>query len=170
MGKSKEEILAEAREKAVEIREVDAEEKAAAEEEAEAAAAAAQAEAAERAARVREAMVDEANTPVAAPKPETAPSHDPRTQGSTEWGPYDTYEIVQTRYGQFAVEPGYKMFFEEIEFFDSREKRMRLTNRPVYVWVGRGPDDPNFGKTRDELVRGLRPGERAPLKVVTESV
>lgn len=163
--KTKSEILEEARAKSkAALDEADAKASAEAQAEAEAELARSQAEAAERAAKVREAMVDEATPRVTAASPETPATVDARTQGSSEWGPYDQYEIVSTRYGQFAVEPGYKMFFEEYEFFDDREKRLRRSQRPVYIWALPGK---NFGKTRDEIVRGFKPPQHSTPVVTT---
>lgn len=125
----------------------------------------AQAEAAERAKEARRAMV-EGDIPESPDPPTHRPTYEPTKEGSnqgvSEWGPYDKYEIVSTPYGQFAVEPGYVMFFESYEFFDDREKRMRTSHRPVYVWAREGKDK---GKTRDELVRGYKPGSRRPPKI-----
>lgn len=123
----------------------------------------------ERAQEQRRAMLDEANTSPRIPDgpihlPTFEPSGEGTDQGVREWGPYGDYTIVQTPYGSYAVEPGYVMFFEPYEFFDDREKRMRTSHRPVYVWAR---NDSNKGKTRDELVRGLPAGVRSKPKVAT---
>lgn len=140
----------------------------------------AQQEAIEKAKEARRAMVegDVPETPKAPERATHAPSYAPAQpeEGREEWGPYDDYQIVTTRFGNYAVEPGYAMFFESYDFFDDREKRMRTSYRPVYYWHGDGPPvyddegdlisgDKDYGKLRDELIRGYRPGERRPPKI-----
>lgn len=140
----------------------------------------AQEEAIEKAKEARRAMVegDVPQAPKVPDPPTHAPTHVPAgsDDGVQEWGPYRDYQIVATPYGNYAVEPGYVMFFESYQFFDDREKRMRTSQRPVHYWHGKGEpvydDDGNlisgdkdYGKLRDELVRGFRPGERRPPKI-----
>lgn len=154
----------------------------------EAAKADAQQKALEEAERIRREQAEQALAEKKArevPAPVTPPSFTPSgsagAQSRTEWGPYAEYVLAETPYGRYAVEPGYVMFFEPYEFFDDREKRMRTSHRPVYIWYGSGPAehdedgnvtkraDPNYGKNRDQLVRGLPDGVRAPVPGPVES-
>ena len=130
-------------------------------------------EEAERIRREEAAKASSEGRPRQAPSPQTPPSFVPTGEGAaqsrSEWGPYPDYVLAETPYGRYGVEPGYVMFFEPYEFFDDREKRMRTSHRPVYIWYGDGPDDPDFGRNRDQLVRGLPEGVRSPVPGPVES-
>lgn len=160
--------LKEGREKAQKEREVEQAEVEARQETEAQTRADAQAEAAAEAEKVRRALLDKAvaspdtKAPGAAThSPTYEPTGESTDQGVAEWGPYSDYQIVTTPYGNYAVEPGYVMFFEEYQFFDDRMKQMRTSHRPVYVWRRH---DANHGKTRDEIVRGLPPGARHQIR------
>ena len=88
-----------------------------------------------------------------------------KVDGTTEWmdpidaqsryGPYRDYVLITTPYGEYAVEPGHVMHFEQREWFNPKEGRTEVRWFPVYTKVNvRDPrQEPNKAVVAAELVR-----------------
>lgn len=49
-----------------------------------------------------------------------------------EWGPYDDYNIVNTGFGEYAVEKGKILFFEIVPIFNQKAGQFVDTRQPRY--------------------------------------
>jgi len=58
------------------------------------------------------------------------PSNVPQGDETREWGPYETYEIINTGFGEYAVEVGYVLFFEPQDIFNRKAGQFVRVNTP----------------------------------------
>lgn len=64
--------------------------------------------------------------------PLTAPGEPQVLLEGREWGPYPSYELTTTPFGEYAVEVGQVLSFVAVQRFNKKEGRIEMAPVPVY--------------------------------------